>query len=69
MDLVRLVKLYITLIVDGLGLSNTAHCKSLTQKTKVDTVLVIERGLNYLPVAIRWSASVIKVGVQMCTNI
>ena len=62
------IKLYITLIVDGLGLSNTVHCESLTQKTKVDTVLAIERGLNYLPVAIRWSTSVIKVSVQMCAN-
>ena len=44
--------------VDGCGLSIT---NMPGKEDEVDTVLVIEKGLNYLAVPIRQSASVIKV--------
>ena len=54
--------------VEWCGLNNTTHCIYLA-KNKIEAALAIEgRYIIYLAVATRWSASVIKVSVQTCSD-
>ena len=54
--------------MDEHGLLNTDTSCTPCKENKVDAMIAIKRGLNYLAVPIRWSGWLMKVSRWMCSK-